>query len=108
MEAERRADVHYAEVLRKQKRLRTLDEELRVLETRHSQASVEFVQTRYPYDQPAKQAMDALDAEISSIKAKIRSEEKPPEAIFQPLPRDKDKADAILFFLHIEPAFRIL
>jgi hypothetical protein len=106
--AERRAEAHYAEVLRKQERLRTLDEELRVLETRHSQASDEYYRTRYPYDQPAEQAKDALAAEISSIMAEIRSEEKPPEPMYQPLPRDKDKADAILFFLLIKPAFRVL
>lgn len=53
-------------------------------------------------DRRAKQAKAvSLQRDISAKEAEIRTEQQPPAPIFQPLPRDKDKAYPILFFLFI-------
>lgn len=111
--AQRRTDAHYAVVLEKQRRLHSLDEEMTVLRSRLSEAVAERRGMQSlsvdVLERVARQSkLDRLQIDITLKEEEIRSVEQPPPPVYQPLPRNKDKADAILFFLFITPAFRIL
>ena len=52
--------------------------------------------------------MDTLSDDIRTNKKSLVREKKPPDLVLQPLPRDKQLALPILFFLHMPADLKLL
>lgn len=116
-EAAGRQEQHWQAVQKKQAELRTLDSELASLEAKRDQA----LRSRNSWNEPSRDTSHCNDREwrdyndeyskytgrVAQKSAEIRSTEKPPAPIYQPLPEDEAAARVILFFLTMPPLFQV-
>lgn len=117
-QAQERREQHWNAVTAKLRLLQRLDAELRSLERQRDSAARSFSATKRPSkhttheeDRRRDELKTKLDLTVSSIlskKSEIETAEKPPSAIFQPLPADESSAMPIIFFVMMPPHFQLL
>eukprot|EP01045_Picozoa_sp_COSAG04_P020639 COSAG04_NODE_2132_length_4728_cov_2.884424_3_plen_861_part_01 len=118
IQAKRREDEHWRQAKEKLDKLSDLDDELEELEEQRRQQNsaknkhwnVYVINERkqsWEY-KDAKEQVEQLGREIQATRKQIKSNEKPPAAVFQPLPNDDHLAFPIIFFLQMPRHFQVL
>ena len=97
-----RAQVHRDTVVKKQKDLRRMDEELENLKV-----SLQLHKSSESWNHNCWKC-EGIEAQIQRKKAEIERTEIPPDGVLQPLPRDESLSMQILFFLQMPVNFQVL
>jgi hypothetical protein len=113
-DAAERVAKHWTEVKGKQARARKLRQELRVLEIKleKANATCDKMECIHGYNDrisiSARDSRDNRSRRVNSKKNEITQAEEAPSAVVQPLPRSKNKAFKVLFFLYMNEEFQHL
>ncbi|KAJ1474778.1 hypothetical protein T484DRAFT_1910816 [Baffinella frigidus] len=108
--ASERRERHWVEVQRKKKRIAVLRSEIPPLETRARAADNDGRDFLNAYSAvvAANQLAAGLRLQIVRNEAEITREKTPPPAVLQPLPAERSKAMAVIFFLKMPRRFQAL